>query len=132
MQMKSKVKKPAPKPIPPVEGGDSTRIVGRKLKIPAFKYRPAKAKEPTQFQAREIEIPEKPGAIIRTYLDRDGIITTQDASTHELILNEIQLPDDEFEPVDPEDPEKGMKKKKLDLQKAKIREFKIPQREGGK
>ncbi len=131
MQIKSKIKKSAPKPMPPIEGG-GTRIVGRKLKIPAFKYKDAKAKETTNYQAKEIDIPKKPGAIIRTYLDQGGIITTKDASTHELILNEIQLPDEEFEQIDPKDPGKGMKKKKLDFQKAKIREFKIPEREGGK
>ena len=130
MQIKSKVKKPAPKPMP-VEGG-GMRMVGRKLKIPAFKYRPAKAKEATNFQAREIEIPEKPGAIIRTYLEKDGSISTKDAPTHELILGEIQLPEEEFEPVDPEKPEEGFRKKKLDFAKAKVRQFKIPEREGGK
>ena len=111
--------------------GNKIGIVKSKIKVPEFCYKKAGEKQETTYQGRDIECPDKPGDIVRVYLEKDGTISTKDGDEHELILAEVEIPHVEYETV--EIGEKGKEKteqriKAVDLNSLFVKNFEIPKR----
>lgn len=106
---------------------DKIKMDKGKISIPAFSYKKQGEKEKTNYPAKKLVVPDKPGNIVRIYLDKDDQINTNDGPEHELILGEILIPLTEYEQIE----EKGefrQIRKELDLNSLQVINYEIPER----
>jgi len=104
-----------------------------KISVPGFKYKKNGEKKETTYKACQLDLPDRPGEIVRIYLYKTGAISTKDGGDHELILGEFEMPLPEYEQVDVEEDgekagEQKQQLKKLDFANIKPVTNKVPTR----
>lgn len=110
---------------------DKIAIKEEKIAVPSFKYKKAEERNKRTYAKRNLIIPERPGGIVRIYLEKDGSITTEDGPDHELILGEFELPHDEYETIEKKVKGKTVEeriKKAINFSKINVTNFEIPDR----